>query len=162
LHQAIAEVSEQRARFVEKYRKRLLKEQSARRAEAEADCHRLTDALAAARERLRDERQAELWCALYADETAGREAPNSFCGGRTKPLSKLGITNAVPAYVFEALHADIDHIASAVTGEQATKLADTKHLDADSVWVNTDEGREQVARDTERIRENRLLRALFE
>jgi hypothetical protein len=133
----------EKTEFVEKHRGRLLKDAAGHAAEATARYHAAIDELAEARDELRAVRQAEVWAALYPSGLAGQEAPDSLCGGRKKPLRKLGLEAPVAAArIVEALHDDADWLRGSVTEEQLAAIhkADRRSLRHVAHWINTPEG----------------------
>jgi hypothetical protein len=45
--------------------------------------------------RLREKRRNTIWARLYPHEQLGAEPPDSFCGGRRKPLEAIGLSGPV-------------------------------------------------------------------
>jgi hypothetical protein len=94
---------------------------------------RALDEAAEAREALVQARRVEVWAQLYSDPVIGQEPIwNQLGGGLKRVLELLGTQNIVTTQqVLEALRADIDWIAGAVTGAQASKLGGSRPLTQD-------------------------------
>ena len=124
LHTAIDKVSTERVAHVEKHRARLVKEAGEVAGQAHERATRALDEAAEAREALVQARRVEVWARLYPDPVIGQEPIwNQLGGGLKRVLELLGTQNLiVTQQVLEALRADIDWIAGAVTSAQASKL----------------------------------------
>jgi hypothetical protein len=120
---AVAKTLDEKVRYFEAYRGRLVKQADKQVKEARARYLRLVDELAEAREDLRGYRRAAVLAQLYPTEQAAAEPPDSFAGARKRALAPLGIGAPVaPDRVLEALRADAEWLASAATPEQRAAI----------------------------------------
>jgi len=148
-----------KARYVERHRKRLVRDAAAHTAEACERVIELVNQLEQARATLVGARQSALWAALFPDEQAGRGPQSTLlAAGRAKPVREtLGLETAVEyGRVLKALAADARYWRDAgTTPEQRAEMDGTPDSTRVSgvSWVGTPEGLEaeraekQAARD---------------
>lgn len=119
LDRAKARVLNEKARYVEKHRDRLVKEADSHADQAHRRYLELIDELAEARAELYGLRRAAVWARLYPDEHSARETPDTFAGGRKRPLQAIGLNASVaPDRILDGLRADADWLREAATPEQ--------------------------------------------
>jgi len=133
LHAAIDKVSAERVAHVEKHRSRLVREAEEAAEKAHERAVHALDEVAEAREALVQARRVSVWSRLYPDPVIGQEPVwPQLGGGRRSVLELLGTQNLIATqHVLEALRADIDWIAGAVTSAQASKLEGSRPLTQD-------------------------------
>lgn len=132
----------ERVAYVEKQRKRLLREAEAERKRRLARCLALVDELEREREELIACRQTELWAALFPHDTLATEAPftNCIAGARLKVQERHlpGVKAQLPAHsVFGLLRDDANHCATVVTTAQAAALSGSTEkalTDEEAAW----------------------------
>ena len=135
-----------KAEYVEKHRKRLVRDAAAQTSEEHERVIALVDQLEQARAELVGAREAALWAALYPGEQASRGPQSSLlAAGRAKPVREtLGLETAVQyGRVLKALAADADYWRDAgTTPEQRAEMTGTTESDPtrDVVWTATPEG----------------------
>lgn len=154
---AIAQILEEKTRYVERHRNRLAEEADKHVDEAHARLTMLLDATAKARHDLAELRHAAIWARTYPDAVAMSAAPTAvLLGGSRKTLERvLGISTPLDAgRVLHALKQDADMLKTAITAEQRAVLAgrDPSRRTSDAVWANTPEGEAQRRADTEAMR----------
>lgn len=119
LNRAVQRVHDEKAQFVASHRGRLTKEADSHVVEAHSRYLELVDQLAEARQDLFAKRYAAVWARLYPAEQAAGTVPDTFAGGRRKPLQAMGVGALVgPDRVLDALRADADWLREAATPEQ--------------------------------------------
>jgi hypothetical protein len=144
---AVGRILDEKVRYVEGNRGRLVKEADAQTEEARARYLALVDQLASARDELRAARRAAIWSRLYPRAEAGAEPPDSLAGARKRALTPMGVTAAVqPERVWQALRADAEWLATeGVTTEQAAAIANRDvRLPPGTTW--SDDPRERQKR----------------
>lgn len=132
----------ERVAYVQKHRKRLLREAEAERKRRHRRCLTLVDELEREREELIACRQTELWAALFPHDALASEAPftNCIAGARLKVQERHlpGVKVQLPAHsVFGLLRDDASHCATVVTTAQAAALSGSteKELtDREATW----------------------------
>jgi hypothetical protein len=147
-----------KAEYVEKHRKRLVRDAAAHTREAHERVIELVDQLEQARGDLVGAREAALWAAIYPGEQAGRGPQSSLlAAGRAKPVREtLGLETALEyGRVLAALRADSLYWRDAgTTPEQRAEMGDTPDTARASVaWVATPEGAEAERRERQAARE---------
>ena len=106
---AVAQVLEQKERYVEKHRKRLVREADRRTEEKHAERNHLLERVAETRQELADLRAATVWASLYPAREAGQTVRDQLlAGGLRQPVERtLAITSQVQFdAVIAALKAD--------------------------------------------------------
>ena len=147
---------EDKARFVEKNRRRLVREADKATEGAQARYAQALDAAERARGELIDCRAAALWASLFPGELAN-QAPDvaAVAANLRKPVeSVLQLKTRLAADgVFRVLRSDAGIRASAMTREQALALgAADPHQDA-AIWQGTPEHQEQMRKERQEARE---------
>lgn len=146
LTRAVAIVLEDKARYVEKHRPRLVQEADRHVQAAHGRLGELVDQLQAARSDLAELRAASVWAAVYPSEAAMRTAPHTLlAGGQPKALSRLGLTAQVNVdRLWEVLRADADWLRDVASPEQRAAMQSRTPRDQPdgAVWGDTPEGRE--------------------
>jgi hypothetical protein len=145
-----------KAAYVEKHRRRLVRE--ADRATQEAH-ERYAEALAAAeqaRTELIECRESALWASLFPGELAN-QMPDvaAVATNLRKPVEAvLGLTTRLAADgVFRVLRADAELLAKAMTHDQALDLGAADPHEFAAVWTGTAEGQEQLKKERLEARE---------
>ena len=148
------EVLAEKAAFVRRHRKRLVREAEKAAAAARATYDAAIAAAERARAELADIRQAGLWAGLFGE--AGQhlfEVPRGIAGGLRRPLTQAGINNPVDVdKLWTLLREDAAWLEHATSAEQRAVMT-TGEEDDDSraaVWAETDEGRRLAREDRER------------
>jgi hypothetical protein len=128
---------QQRANFVAKHRDRLANVAAQQRELAHRQLLDLLDQVAAARDRLSDLRQAEVWAKTWPDDFKGTPNTSVLCGGYMKPVKEtLGVTTKVAVgSVVDVLRLDADFLAA--MGPPAMRGPDSR----EAVWLETPAGR---------------------
>ena len=150
-------VYEDKARYVEKNRRRLVREADRRTAEAHA---RYLEAVAAAEQARTDViecRSASLWAALFPGELAN-QMPDvaALATNLRKPIeAALGLTTRVAADgVFRVLRADGEILGQAMTRDQALALGAANPNAVGATWAGTPEAEEQARKERREAREH--------
>jgi hypothetical protein len=119
-------VLEERIAFVERHRKRLVRDAEREAEQAQARYLEAVELLAQAREELVGLRETTVWAALYPSETLTTMAPShALVGGRRRELEQHlpGVQGELPAHaVLAALRADAEYLAAVSTVEQAAAM----------------------------------------
>lgn len=152
---AIGKVLEEKARFVEKHRRRLTKDADRAVEEAHARVVALIDEAAEARQALVDARQTAIWAHVYPDGSAGRMPPQTLLAGGVARVAQEAFGVAAQAQapaIYRALQQDAAWLATAATAEQAAAMgALDPHASATAAaWADSDEARDQRRADNER------------
>ena len=157
---AAERVYEDKTRFVEKHRRRLVREAEKATQEARERYTRAIEEAEEARAELIDSRAAALWAALYPSELAN-QAPGDTAAvalNLRRPVeAALQITTRLAAAgIFRVLRSDADYLAEAMSGNQAQALGKTDPYREEAIWVNTEEGQKALRKER---KEARALRA---
>lgn len=143
-------VLEERVAFVEKHRRRLVKDADAAAQDAKARYLQLVDELSAARDDLAACRQSALWAALYPDASLQTEVPTAVvAAGLRRPVEAAlpGWTGQVEAArLLELLRDDATVLADLRTNDQHAALlgVDSRQLEhGGAMWDGTPEQREE-------------------
>jgi len=159
LEQLVERVYEERALFVSRNRRRLVKEATRETESARARYLAKVDEAEQARGELIANRQTEIWAAIYpADELASQPASHALCGGLQRPVEAAipGLKLQLPAFaVFTLLREDGRHLTSIATTEQAALLRDTTVAaltGREAIWSGSPEDLERERREKERAR----------
>ena len=127
IHRTLGE----KAEYVAKHRKRLVKDAAKAKEEVYARAVRLVEELEQARVELLEARDAEIWAHLYPGEVATDvvQYKDALIGARMEPLKRiLGLTTQLPVrHVFAALRADADYARDAASPAQRRELAGRRH-----------------------------------
>ena len=145
LSRATERVLADKAEYIAKHRPPLVKDADSHADEAHRRYRDLIDQAAEARAELFAMRRAAVWARLYPGEQAGRETPDTFCGGRAKPLRAMGLEATVaPHRVLAAMRADADWLREAATPEQKALIGEGRdpRQPPATVWDRTDEGQQ--------------------
>ena len=144
-------VLQEKASFVEKHRKRLVRDADAHVTKLRESFEQLIDELARIRTALVEARGAAIWASVYPDRAAGATPPTTVAGGVRRVLERAGVQGQVDAdRIFELLREDAGYLARALTQEQATAMGAKR--DDEAVWTATDEGREAERKDKAQAR----------
>ncbi len=144
-------VLEQKASYVEKHRKRLVRDADAHVTKLRERSEQLIDELAATRTELIEARSASVWAAVYPDRAAGATPPTTVAGGRLRVLERAGIAGQVDAErIFALLREDAGYLERALSQAQAEAMGAKREDEA--VWTGTDEGREAERKDKAQAR----------
>lgn len=149
-------VWEDKARFVEKNRRRLIREAD----KATQDAHaRYTEALEAAeqaRAELVDCRSAALWASLFPSELANQLPDTAAVAANLrKPVEAvLQLKTRLPADgVFRVLRSDAEILAAAMTRDQALELGAADPAEGAAICTQTEEGQEALRKERQKARE---------
>jgi hypothetical protein len=154
---AVERVYEDKARFVEKHRRRLVREADKAVQAAHDRYTRAIKEAEGARDELIDCRVAALWASLYPGELAN-EAPGDTAAvalNLRRPIeAALQVKTRLAAVgVFQVLRTDADSLAEAMTRNQALALGIADPQDDAAIWTNTPEGQERLRRERQEARE---------
>lgn len=149
-------VFEDKARFVEKNRGRLVREADRQTRKAHARYAQAVQEAEQARAELIDCRSAALWASLFPGELAN-QMPDvaGVATNLRKPVeAALGITTRLAADgVFRVLRSDAEILPKAMTRDQALELgAADPHQNA-AVWTGTPEWEEEMRKERRQARE---------
>lgn len=157
LERAAGQVLAEKATYVAKHRKRLVRDADAETQRAHENVLRLVDELEQARAALVALRSTAVWASLYPGPEAARgPRENVVAGGLAKPVrDTLGIDVQVEhERLLRAIRADADFWRSAATAEQRIAMGDAPEPGhGAATWAQTPEGVEaeraerQAARD---------------
>lgn len=146
LARAAADVLEEKLSYVEKHRKRLVREADSQVEKTARRYEQVIGELAAVRAELAAVRHAAVWASVYPARSAGAAPPNTIVGGRRKVLERASITAQVlPERLWELLRDDAAYLEHALTEEQAEELGLWR--DDNAVWGDTAQGREAERKD---------------
>lgn len=124
LVRAADDVLAEKAAFVERHRKRLVRD-------ADSDANGLREAyeariaeLAKVRDKLAATRAKAVWAATFPSQAAGASPPMSLAGGRHPALERAGLErrHLNPSQVWDVLKADAEFLATALSTEQAEAM----------------------------------------
>jgi hypothetical protein len=145
-------VYEDKARYVQKNRKRLVHDADKATADAHARYVAALEAAERARTDLIDCRSSALWASLYPGELAD-QLPDvaAVAANLRKPVeSVLQLKTRLPAEgVFRVLRSDAEVLAEAMTREQAVELGAADAQEGAAIWRDAPEGREQAKKERE-------------
>ena len=124
LLRAIDAVAEERVRYVEKHRSRLVEDAGQGESKALERAQQALQELEEAREALVQSRRVRLWAELHPAEEVGREPTwPLLAGARRSALEKLGVSQPVAAEaVFAGLREDLAWISTAASPQQRERL----------------------------------------
>jgi hypothetical protein len=88
-------VLEEKAEYVERHRKRLIKEADAQVDKTARRYEQLVGELAAVRAELAEARHAAVWASVYPARSAGAAPPDTMVGGKRTVLERASITAQV-------------------------------------------------------------------
>jgi hypothetical protein len=144
--------------FVEKHRKRLVRDAERATEEARQRYLRLVDGLAQARADLVGLRETTVWAALYPSETLMTMAPShALVGGRLRELEQHlpGGRGALPAHaVLALLRADAEYFTTVSTVEQAAAMQSVTTAELttrEAMWAGSDADLARQKRERERL-----------
>lgn len=146
---AQSSILEEKAAFVEKHRKRLIKDAEKATVEHRKSYDAAIAAAEKAREELAESRSAVFWAATYPSEAAIASVPTSMlAAGLRGPVEKtLGLASQVSAVnVFAALLEDAQVLASVGTEEQLAALGRPASNAKQALWQGSPEA---IARERE-------------
>jgi hypothetical protein len=153
---AAERVFEDKASFVEKNRRRLIREADKGTREAHGRYTEALEAAEQARAELVDCRSAALWASLFPSELANQLPDTAAVAANLrKPVeAALQLKTRLPADgVFRVLRSDAEILAEAMTRDQALELgAADPHHDA-AIWQGTPEHQKQMRKEREEARE---------
>ncbi len=148
-------VYEDKARYVEKNRRRLIREADKATTEARTRYDEAIEAAEKARGDLIDCRTAALWAALYPGELANQTPDvSAIAANLRKPVeSALQVKNRLPADgVFRVLRSDAEILASAMTRDQALELGAADPSQDAAIWHGTPEHEEAMRKERQEAR----------
>jgi hypothetical protein len=149
-------VYEDKARYVEKHRNRLVREADRETREAQARYAEALEAAERARAELVDCRAAALWASLYPGALAN-QTPDvaAVATNLRKPVERaLQVTTRLAADgVFRVLREDGDILAEMMTRDQALALGAADPNQGAAIWSGTPEGEEQARKERKEARE---------
>jgi len=145
-----------KARYVEKNRRRLVREADKATADARARYERALEDAEQARANLVAAREASLWASFFPGELMTQQPDMAaIATNLRKPVeAALQVTTRLAADgVFAVLRSDAGILATAMTREQALALgAADPHRDA-AIWQGTPEHQEQMRKERQEARE---------
>jgi hypothetical protein len=151
-------VLEERIAFVEKHRKRLVRDAEREAERAKARYLEAVEMLAQAREDLVGLRETTVWASLYPSEMLASMAPShALVGGRRRESEQHlpGVQGQLPAHaVLALLRADAEYCATVSTIEQAAGMrgVSTAELTTrEAMWAGSDADRARQKREKERL-----------
>lgn len=147
---------EDKAGYVEKNRRRLIREADKATTEARTRYEEAIAAAEKARSDLVECRTAALWAALYAGEHATQSLDvAAIAANLQKPVeSVLRIKNRLSAEgVFRVLRSDAEILATAMTNDQARELGVADPSQDAAIWHGTPEDAAALKKEREEARE---------
>jgi chromosome segregation protein len=151
-------VLEERIAFVERHRKRLVRDAEREAEQARARYLEAVDMLAQAREDLIGLRETAVWASLYPSETLASMAPShALVGGRRRESEQHlpGVKGELPAHaVLALLRSDAEYLATVSTVEQAAGMrgVTTAELTTrEAMWAGSDADLARQNREKERL-----------
>lgn len=149
-------VYEDKAAYVERNRRQLIREANKATTEARTRYQEALEAAEKARSDLVECRTAALWAALYPGEHA-TQLPDvaAIVANLRKPVeSVLQLKNRLPAEgVFPVLRSDAEILASVMTNDQARKLGAADPRQDAAIWHGTPEHEEQMKKERQEARD---------
>ena len=139
-----------KARSVEKNRRRLVREADKATLKAQARYEEAIEEAERARGDLVDLRAAALWASLFPSELASQQADvGAVAANLRKPVeSVLQLKTRLPADgVFRVLRSDAEILANAMTHDQALELGAANPQQNAALWVGTPEHQEQMRKE---------------
>ena len=145
IHRTLGE----KADYVAKHRKRLVKDAAKAKEEVYARAVRLVEELEQARVEMLEARDGELWAHLFPGEVATDQVQyrDALIGARLEPLKRIfGLTSQIKFnQVIAGLRADLDFARDAASPAQRRELAGASGRDPrGAVWKDTPEGEAQI------------------
>lgn len=155
-HAARDRVYEDKARYVEKNRSRLIREADKATREARDRYAKAVEAAEQARADLVDCRASALWASLFPAEISN-QTPDvaALAANLRRPVeAELQVANRLPAVgVFRVLRSDADILAEAMTRDQALALGAAHPNEGGAVWAGTPEHEAQMKKERQEARE---------
>lgn len=151
-------ILEERIAFVEKHRKRLMRDAERAAEQAKERYLRAVDELAQAREELVGLRETTVWASLYPSDTLTSMAPSyALVGGRRRETEQhlAGMTGQLPAHaVLALLRADAVYFATVSTVEQAAAMQGVTAAELttrEAMWAGSDADLARQEREKEQL-----------
>jgi hypothetical protein len=150
-------VLEERIAFVDKHRKRLVRDAERETEQAKGRYLEAVDELEQVREQLVGLRETTVWASLFPSETLATMAPShALVGGRRRESEQhLPGTGQVPAHaVLALLRADAEYCASVSTVEQAAamqRVSTAELTTREAMWADSDADLARRKREKERL-----------
>jgi hypothetical protein len=154
---AVERVYEDKARFVEKHRRRLIREADEVTREARDRYVKAIEEAEQARGELVDSRAATLWAAFYPGELANQSPgdTSALALNLRRPVEGA-FADHEPDHrhgVFRVLRTDANLLAEAMTQNQALELGAADPQENAAVWTGTPEGQEALRKERQEARE---------
>jgi hypothetical protein len=161
---AVQRVLDEKRKTIERHRQRLVDDAQRELHEAHQRLATAIDVAEQARSELAEARSTLTWAQVFPDPVATRNFPRvrTLCGGLVAPLQRtLGQALSIDVHrAFDALRADADWVATAVSPEQRAVLARSEDQQADlrrgAVWRQSPEGVAAERAEQQRRREEHL------
>ena len=157
LDEMVERALQEKADFVQRHRRRLVREADQATQDAVDHYLRLLEELERARDDLYEARASAVWAAMFPSELLNTLPPAAIAGGLRKPVEEtLGITTQLaPGSIWKLLRLDAAALAEGATHEQRAALEGRDpRRDADAaVWSQTPEGQEAERRERRLARE---------